>query len=131
MAEVDSIRSQILDFMTSDELSSVYMSYSAGMRQPQEVFTTDDVVPFSARGEAQMSVRAGSVRNRVNLDSILLDDSTTTEPPQIDDILKQRHLTQDERRLYHKPKSDWREGGKGEECRSASTLDCSDLIISK
>lgn len=51
------------------------------------------------------------------------------EPVDMDKLpLKERHLNKRERDQLHKPKSDWCESNKGDVCRSACTLDVSDLI---
>jgi len=42
--------------------------------------------------------------------------------------LKERHLNENERRCLHKPKSDYIETSKGEECRNSSSLNVSDLV---
>ena len=46
----------------------------------------------------------------------------------IDKLMKTRHLTKSERQALHKPKSDWIEGKKGEECRAACELKVDDLV---
>ena len=43
-------------------------------------------------------------------------------------VLKQRHLGRDERSLFHQPKSDWCESPKGDVCKSACSLEISDLV---
>lgn len=48
----------------------------------------------------------------------------------IEKIMKERHLTKAERQALHKPKSDWIEGKKGEECRAACELKVDDLVPS-
>lgn len=48
----------------------------------------------------------------------------------IEKIMKERHLTKAERQALHRPKSDWIEGKKGEECRAACELKVDDLVPS-
>jgi len=43
-------------------------------------------------------------------------------------VFKERHLQRDERSMLHHPKSDWCESPKGDICKSACTLEISDLI---
>lgn len=42
--------------------------------------------------------------------------------------LYERHLVEDERRMLHRPKSDYIETGRGEECRNSSSLVVDDLV---
>ena len=44
------------------------------------------------------------------------------------EMLKQRHLTKDERLALHKPKPDWVLTGGGEVCRSTCVLEVDDLL---
>lgn len=55
-------------------------------------------------------------------------DSTDTKDS-IDNLMKKRHLNQDERRLLHKPKSDWESTVRGDVCKSANTLTVDDIIL--
>lgn len=48
----------------------------------------------------------------------------------IEKIMKERHLTKAERQALHRPKSDWIEGKRGEECRAACELKVDDLVPS-
>lgn len=47
----------------------------------------------------------------------------------LEEKMKERHLNGAERRRAHKPKSDWRQSGRGEVCRNASSLPIDDLVI--
>lgn len=42
--------------------------------------------------------------------------------------LYERHLVEDERRMLHRPKSDYIATGRGEECRNSSSLVVDDLV---
>lgn len=46
----------------------------------------------------------------------------------LEDRMKKRHLDRHERAQHHKPAPDWIQTGKGEVCRSASTLPIDDLV---
>ena len=66
-----------------------------------------------------------------------LGSLTTVLPESIDEdlgkikpILKKRHLTIEERRIFHKPNPDWVQTPSGEVCRSACTLVVDDLVES-
>ena len=43
-------------------------------------------------------------------------------------MVKERHLTQEERMDTHSPQSDWQEGERGEHCVNACSLDVSDIV---
>lgn len=43
-------------------------------------------------------------------------------------ILKERHLRKSERDVLHKPKTDYLEGGKGEVCKNACSLEIDDIV---
>lgn len=58
------------------------------------------------------------------------EDAEEIPMDKIEKIMKERHLTKAERQALHKPKSDWIEGKKGEECRAACELKVDDLVPS-
>lgn len=47
---------------------------------------------------------------------------------EIEETMKQRHLSKNERARLHQPKPDWKETPKGEVCKNSSTLEVEDII---
>lgn len=43
-------------------------------------------------------------------------------------LMKERHLTKNERDLFHKPLNDWHDSKKGDVLKSASSLEVEDII---
>jgi len=78
--------------------------------------------------------RVGTSMLTANINAVSFDDDQDfSEEELIDDeqiaqLMKSRHLTKAERHALHKPKSDWIEGRRGEECRAAHELRVDDIV---
>ncbi len=74
-----------------------------------------DTVDFSAVTVAFTSAQSGT----------FIDNNIVIE----EGLMKKRHLNQDERRVTHKPKSDYIESPRGDACRNTASLDVSDIVV--
>lgn len=87
--------------------------------------TNAQTPPFTSETYSQWRARNGESweeEEPLEVEEIAMD--------KIEKIMKERHLTKAERQALHKPKSDWIEGRKGEECRAACELKVNDLVPS-
>ena len=86
--------------------SGVWSAFESGTTQENQFFATT----------YDGSARQGSRTQQRNKDISM------------DNIIKCRHLNQDERNQYHLPAPDWQECSRGEELRHSTTLEISDIL---
>ena len=79
--------------------------------------------------ETLMGVIRNAMPTRDTGPTITPGNNKITMNQETEASLKQKHLTKEERDAYHSPASDWEETPRGERCKSACTLDVSDVVV--
>lgn len=72
------------------------------------------------RRRAQMAQQGGRIARFSRTNTFNMSD--------VEETLKVRHLSRDERRSLHQPLPDWKESPKGDVCKNACTLEVDDII---
>lgn len=108
-----------------------YTTFSQSYLNNRERARLEEVSPIPTTGSNQevRPLEDNPFTYRNTLSEAPLETNNNTMDDDVKTVIKKRHLSRDERRMLHKPESDWSESNNGDVCKSACSLEVKDLLV--